>query len=203
MNAFKHSRMEGPFVDGNTEPNVILPEHIDSTIRAIADLQARHNRRSTTTQRTFTLLARALAQPRSMAVITFVIVGWIVGNLLVLQMGLGPVDPPPFFWLQGAVSVTALYTTMTILIAQRREDELGGLREQLTLELAILAEQKGAKTIDLLERLRRDMPTVPNRHDPEAAAMSKPADPMSVADAIIEHHEEAAMTIRNMHDDET
>lgn len=184
-------------MDTDTEAGQALPEHIDSTVRAIADLQARHHRRSSPSQRAFTLLAQALARPRSIGVITFVIVAWVAWNLLSPRAGLAPIDPAPFYWLQGAVSVTALYTTVTILIAQRREDELSSLREQLTLELSILAEQKSAKTIALLEQLRRDMPTVPNRHDPEATAMSHPADPISVADAIIEQHEETVMAALN------
>ena len=44
-----------------------------------------------------------------------------------------------------------------ILATQRREYQLAQLREQLTLELAILSEQKTAKVIQLLEESRRDM----------------------------------------------
>ena len=38
----------------------------------------------------------------------------------------------------------------------KREDELATRREQLTLQLAILSEQKAAKIISLLEELRQD-----------------------------------------------
>ena len=46
---------------------------------------------------------------------------------------------------------------MVILIyaAQRREDKLSELREQLTLELALSSEQKTAKVIELLEEPAR------------------------------------------------
>ena len=79
---------------------------------------------------------------------------------------------------------------MLILINQRREDELTGLREQLTLELAIVGEQKNAKIIQLLEELRRDNSMIRNRVDKEAEAMSIPADPQAVLDAIVGSHEE-------------
>ena len=75
---------------------------------------------------------------------------------------------------------------MLILTTQRREDQLAGYREQLTLELAILSEQKSAKIISLLEEMRRDSPTLRNRVDEEAAAMSVAADPQAVLDAIKE-----------------
>ena len=78
-----------------------------------------------------------------------------------------------------------------ILATQRREDQLAGHREQLTLELAILGEQKSAKIIQLLEEMRRDDPSLANRVDHEAAAMATPADPQAVLDAIKDSHEEA------------
>jgi uncharacterized membrane protein len=70
--------------------------------------------------------------------------------------------------------VTALINT------QRRENEFACHHEQLTLELAILSEQKSAKIIALLEELRQDHPEIRNRVDNEAAAMSAPADHHSV-----------------------
>ena len=166
-----------------------LPEHIETTIRAIADMQTRHERRATPSQRAFAILAGAMARPRFIAGLTLFIAAWIVANLFARRLGFHAWDPPPFYWLEGMVSAAALYTTAVILIAQKRDDELSSLREQLTLELAILGEQKSAKTIELLELLRRDLPQVPNPSDPEAAAMSRPADPMSVADALIQSNQ--------------
>jgi len=175
-----------------TPPN--LPAHIQSTIQTIADMQARHRRNATPSQRAFAVMAGIVAQAHFIGVLTLAIVLWTGGNLMAPRLGFQPWDPPPFYWLEGAVSLSALYTTVIILIAQKREDQLSALREQLTLELVILGEQKSAKAIELLELLRRDLPSVPNSSDPEASAMSKPADPMSVADALIESHESEAFT---------
>jgi uncharacterized membrane protein len=61
---------------------------------------------------------------------------------------------------------------------------LASRREQLTLELAIIAERKTAKIIELIEELRRDHPELANRVDHQAAAMSAPADAQAVLDAI-------------------
>ena len=171
-----------------------LPTHIETTIGAITDMQARHQRRATPSQRAFSLLAGAMARPRYIGALTLFIVAWLLANLFARTLGFRAWDPPPFNWLQGMVSGAALYTTAVILIAQKREDELGALREQLTLELAILSEQKSAKTIELLESLRRDLPSAPDRDDPEATAMARPADPLSIADALIESNEGALLT---------
>ena len=113
-----------------------------------------------------------------------------------LQSGGQPWDPPPFPWLSEAVSLVALYTTVLILATQRHDDLLAAHREQLTLELAILSEQKSAKIIQLLEEMRRDSPHLVNRTDHEAQAMSTPADPQSVLDALRETHDALLLSER-------
>ncbi len=66
---------------------------------------------------------------------------------------------------------------------------LASHHEHLTLELAILSEQKTAKIISLLEELRMDHPDIHDRIDYEAAAMSAPTDPQSVLETITKHKE--------------
>ncbi len=127
-----------------------------------------------------------IGRPRFIAGLTVVIALWIAVNSLVPATGGTAWDAPPFVWLQGCLGLLALYVTVLILTTQRREDQLAGYREQLTLELAILAEQKSAKIIALLEEMRRDSSTLHNRVDDQAAAMAIPADPQAVLDAIKE-----------------
>jgi uncharacterized membrane protein len=74
--------------------------------------------------------------------------------------------------------------TVLILATQRRENELASHHEHLTLELAILSEQKSAKIIALLEELRQDHPDIHDRIDREAAALSEPTDAQSVLETI-------------------
>ena len=59
-------------------------------------------------------------------------------------LGLAPLDPPPFAWLDGAVSPGALYIALLILTTQRRQEQLAQHREQLTLELTILSAEPAA-----------------------------------------------------------
>ncbi len=168
----------------------ILPAHIEDTVQAIARLHADHQARATRMQRFVVRLTARAAQPAFVAVLTMVVLAWMALNVGMVAAGRKPIDEPPFFWLQGLVALTALYMTVLILVTQRHEDEMMNHREQLTLELAILSEQKSAKIIALLEELRRDNPMIHDRHDEEAAALSTPADPNSVLDAIIVTQEE-------------
>jgi uncharacterized membrane protein len=127
------------------------------------------------------------ASPRFVVLLSLVLVSWIGVNTILQLIGRRPLDEPPFFWMQGAVSLAALYMTVLILATQRRENELASHHEHLTLELAILSEQKTAKIISLLEELRQDHPDIHDRIDDEAAAMSEPADPQSVLETIKRH----------------
>ena len=172
----------------------ILPAHIEQTVQAIAQLHADHEARATPLQRVVDRLTARAGRPAFVALLTAIVVFWMGLNVAMVATGHKPIDEPPFFWLQELVALTALYMTVLILTTQRREDELTGHREQLTLELAILSEQKSAKIIALLEEQRRDSPMIHDRHDAEAAALSTPADPNSVLDAIKNSHEDAALT---------
>ena len=172
-----------------TETNVppsILPAHIEETLQSIARLHAEHYDNATPVQRAVDRMTARLGRPWFLGALTFVVAGWISFNLIAAALGYRPIDPPPFQWLAGAVSLVALYMVVLILGTQGREDQLARHRELLNLELAILSEQKAAKTIQLLEELRRDSPHIHDRVDQEADVMAQPAHPQSVLDAIKE-----------------
>lgn len=172
-----------------TTDTPILPAHIEDTLQAIARLHADHRQGAGRLQRIVERLTALIGRPRFIAALTVVVALWVGGNLLAAWQGSASWDPPPFNWLQGGLGLLALYVTVLILTTQRREDQLAGYREQLTLELAILGEQKSAKIIALLEEMRRDSPNLRNRVDEEAAAMAVAADPQAVLDAIKESEE--------------
>ena len=172
----------------SAEPR-ILPAHIEDTVQAIGRLHAAHRARATPLQRLVERATARAGRPAFVALLTVLVVTWVALNFAMVALGRTPLDAPPFFWLQGAVALTALYMTILILTTQRREDEFTAHREQLTLELAILSDQKSAKIIALLEELRRDDPHIHNRDDAEANVLSTPADPNAVLEAIQNTHE--------------
>ena len=92
-----------------------------------------------------------------------------------------PLDPPPYYWLEGVVSLAALVMTVLILTTENRLSEMDEQRSRLHLQISMTSDRKAAKIIQLLEELRYDMPSVMNREDPEAAALTLPADPHEVA----------------------
>lgn len=161
-----------------------VPAHVEDTVQAVARFHSAHEAEASRLQRAIERLTRRAASPAFAALLTLLVVSWTALNLGLIAVGRTPIDEPPFFWLQGAVALTALYMTVFILTTQRREDKLAALRDQLTLELSILGEQKSAKIIGLLEELRRDAPNISDRADEHADALSRPADPNAVLDAL-------------------
>lgn len=113
----------------------ILPAHVDETVQAIARFHAGHRQEAGTLQRMVERLTAWIGRPQFIAGFTVVIVLWIGANLATIMFGVTPWDEPPFAWLQGGVALVALYVTVLILTTQRRDDQLAGYREQLTLEL--------------------------------------------------------------------
>ena len=160
-----------------------VPEHIQQTINAIAGVHARHESQATHTHRFLEGSVAWVARPAFLALLTVFVAGWVAVNLMLAAKGRA-FDPPPFPILQDIGTLAALYITVLILTTAQREKEIGEHREQLTLELAILSEQKSAKIIQLIEEARRDNPLIGDRHDAQAAELSVPADPEAVLDAI-------------------
>ena len=167
------------------EPNQILPAHIEDTIKAIARLQTRHEEEATLLERLVERITGAVGRPGFLLVLSCGVLGWVAVNLWGWMLGLHSFDPPPFNWLQGLLTLMALLVTVIILTTQRRADKLSSHREQLTLELSILAEQKASKVIELLEEIRSDNPLLKDRVNREAQEMAKPADPDAVLQALV------------------
>jgi uncharacterized membrane protein len=165
-------------------PNLELPEHVEASIQAITKLRADHHDEATPAQRMVERWTTHLGRPSFLALLTLSIVLWIAFNLAVRLSGYVPFDPAPYNWLQTVTGLAALFMTVFILATQQRADQLDARRQQLTLQMALLIEQKTAKIIELLEEMRRDNPMTRNRVDEQAAAMSAPADPIAVASAI-------------------
>jgi uncharacterized membrane protein len=168
----------------------ILPAHVEDSVQAIAEVHARHDREAGPVQRGIGRLTAAFGQPAFVVLITMIVLAWVGINVAAPYVGRVAFDPSPFSLLQAVASVAALYMTVLILTTQRHADRLADNRAQLTLQLALINEQKTAKLIGLMEDLRRDHPDISNRIDPEALAMAQSADPQHVLELINERHDQ-------------
>lgn len=161
-----------------------LPVQEDDSVRAIARLHAAHAAEASAPQLWIERLTRRAGTPAFLVFLSILTLSWIALNIALPAAGYEPLDAAPFPWLQGALALASLYIVILILTTQLRDDKLSALRDQLTLEIAILGEQKSAKVIALLEELRRDAPGIADRADDHAHKLSKPTDASKVLDAL-------------------
>lgn len=161
-------------------------EQISQNIHAVLDFYTRENEKISYWQRLAERISCVIGQPVFLGLILLLVATWTLGDIAMRLLGLTEFDPPPFFWLQGIVGLAALLTTTVVLIRQNRLAQLEEQRAHLDLKVTLLTEQKAAKMIDLLEELRRDLPNVMNRHDPEAVALQQSMNPDLVLAALDE-----------------
>lgn len=159
---------------------------VSQNVEAIAALHAHAERGVSRYQRAIESATALLGRPLFFYLILAFVTLWVGGNLLAPRLHMTVWDPPPFYWLQGMVGLGALLMTTVILITQNRQGKMDERRAQLDLQVSLLAEQKITKLIALVEELRRDLPNVQDRPDPEAEAMTTAADPHAVLSALEE-----------------
>ncbi len=161
-------------------------DQIGQNIAAVHAFYAREASQLSHSQRLAERISRGVGQPAFLGLILAFVAAWIGANALRVALGLAAFDPPPYFWLQGILGLSALLITTVVLTKQNRVARLDEQRAHLDLKVMLLIEQKTAKMIDLLEELRRDSPHVRDRHDPDAAALQQAMNPGRVLAALDE-----------------
>jgi uncharacterized membrane protein len=162
---------------------------ISQNIETILEFYSRDEQKLSAPQRAIETISDSVGRPLYLGFIVILVALWILANVITHTAGFAEFDPAPFFWLQGLVSLGALLTTTVLLIKQNRLAKLEERRAHLELQVNLLTEQKTTKLINLMEELRRDLPMVRNRHDPEAAALQQPTDAGQVLAELDERRE--------------
>ena len=172
---------------GSTAPSA-GSEHaqITENIAAVLEFYTREDKKISRSQRIVERISLFAGQPVFLAFILLLVAAWMLTNVVLRQMGMRDFDPAPFFGLQGILGLGALLTATIVLIKQNRAARLAEQRAHLDLKVMLLTEQKTAKLIDLIEELRRDMPNLRNRHDPDAAVLQQSMNPDQVLAALDE-----------------
>lgn len=160
-----------------------VPNHVSESLEAMASLHEAE-RLVSVHQRGMERLTAILTRPGFLYTTLAFGVGWIGVNLALPLVALPPFDHSPFHLLHLIVTFGALLMATFVLATQERQVRLAERRSHLDLQINLLAEQKIAKVIALIEELRRDLPNVRNRHDESADAMAAPTDPQVVAEAL-------------------
>jgi uncharacterized membrane protein len=160
-----------------------VPDHVSERLDAMAGLHEAE-RLVSVHQGGIERITAWLTRPAFLYAIVAFGVGWIAVNLALPAVGLPRFDDVPFHLLHLIITFGALLMATFVLATQERQVRVADRRSHLDLQINLLAEQKIAKVIALLEELRHDLPNVPDRPDHVADAMASPTDPQVVAEAL-------------------
>jgi len=162
----------------------LLSNAIRENIDSVSAFYEREEAKISGTQSAIEEISCHFGSPVYFGAIVLFVVLWIIVNLSADHFGWPQFDPPPFFWLQGIVGLNGVLITIAVLIRQNRMARVADLRAHLSLQVNLLSEQKTTKVIQLLEELRKDLPDVRNRHDPEVDTMQMQTNPHAMLNAI-------------------
>lgn len=114
---------------------------------------------------------------------------WVVGGSgLVPGLGLSEIDPYPFSLLTLIVSLEAIFLSTFVLISQNKLAAAADRRSDLDLHINLLAEQKTAKTLELLGQITEQLNAMANEFhvqpDDELEALKQSPAPADIVDII-------------------
>lgn len=180
-------------------------EIIRKNISAISDMQ----RRDVAARKPQERISDSITRFSGSTLFVFLHVAWF-GVWILLNIGLVHIprvsefDPFPFGLLTMIVSLEAIFLSTFVLISQNRMSALSEKRAELDLQVNMLAEQKAAKTLELLEHIAQQLNTVYEhfnyKTDPELEALKVSPEPHEVLkvmeDAVEEQSKEVAHEIK-------
>ncbi len=151
-------------------------------VRAMQKLEEAAMARRTGADRVASAIARFCGS------MTFV---WIHVVLFAIWVGYNalpwfhPFDPYPFTFLTLVVSLEAIFLSTFILISQNYDMRISERRNQLDLQINLLAEQENTKALQMLERITKKLGCHMS-DDPQIRALEEATRPESLVEQIEE-----------------
>jgi uncharacterized membrane protein len=114
---------------------------------------------------------------------------WMILNLGLIKIPhLTQFDPYPFGLLTLTVSLEAIFLSTFVLIAQNNLSKISERRAELDLQVNLLAEQKAAKVLELLDKIAKELNSIHSHFnytsDAETEALKLSPEPHHVLSVI-------------------
>lgn len=173
-------------VEHEQQEKANLLDYVDENVESIIDLKLRQEQEISQHQRLIERITAFIGRPCIFYSILVFVLFWVLYNALAPRLGLLTIDAPPFYWLQGLVGLSALLVSTAVLITQNRQSKFAEQRRHLDLQVSLLVEQKVTMLIELMDELRRDLPSVEHDTNPRIEALKEPVDPKRVLHSLDE-----------------
>ena len=160
-----------------------------SNVQAMRELDNLESARLSFSDRVADLVARACGHIGFAVGHAIGFGAWILWNLFGTD---NPPDPYPFTLLTLWASAEGIFLMSFILISQNYQMRVSERRNQLDLQINLLAEQENSKMLHLLEEIARQV-GAPKADDPEVEVLVQATEPGRLAEQINEaYHEDRA-----------
>ena len=149
-------------------------------VKAIRALEEAAMARRTRADRAAAVIARFCGSMTFVWIHVALFAAWVGYNAL---PWFTPFDPYPFTFLTLVVSLEAIFLSTFILISQNYDMRVAERRNQLDLQINLLAEQENTKALQILERIARKV----GAHvtdDPQIRALEEATRPEALARQI-------------------
>jgi uncharacterized membrane protein len=134
---------------------------LSQNIAVLRDVRARDERERSRQQRVADAITSFAGSMRSVYLHALVFGAWLLLNSGVLSEGL-VFDPYPFVMLAMFASVEAIFLSTFVLVSQNRQAELSSRRDELELQINLLAEHEVTQLITLVDDIAQHL-GVPRR----------------------------------------
>ncbi|MBK0394059.1 DUF1003 domain-containing protein [Ramlibacter algicola] len=160
-----------------------------ANVEAMRHLDELQTRKRSFADRVADLVARACGHIVFVLTHFVALVAWVLWNTLAPEEV--RIDPFPFTFLTMWASVEAIFLSSFVLISQNYQMRMSERRNQLDLQINLLAEQENSKMLLLLEEIARRVGALEG-DDPEVGVLVQAAEPDMLARQIDEAYEEPA-----------
>lgn len=135
-------------------PLSAFQERLKKSRRAIRSLKANADAKRTPSEKLADWMTETFGSITFLLVNTIVFVWWLIVNIPIIP-AIQPFDPYPFSLLTTIVSLEAIILAVFVLISQNREQKVNHLREEIDLEIDLIAESELTKVMELVTKIAK------------------------------------------------
>jgi uncharacterized membrane protein len=154
-----------------------------ANVIAMRQLDELENRKRGLADRVADVVARACGHIGFVLTHFIALVAWVLWNTLAPKEL--RIDPFPFTFLTMWASVEAIFLSSFVLISQNYQMRIAERRNQLDLQINLLAEQENSKMLLLLEDIAKQVGAI-KKDDPEVGVLVQATKPEELARQIDE-----------------
>lgn len=152
--------------------NLNYEERLRRRRRTIRSFETKFRKNRTLAERFADFIVTFVGSTEFAAIHVFWFGSWLLANGGFLP-NLIPFDPFPFGLLTMIVSLEAIFLSIFVLISQNRQAQIDNLREEVHLQVNMIAEEEITKIMHMVHGLYKGL-KIKEQIDPELEQMMKP-----------------------------